>query len=418
MSAPALAPPPEPVSRVVTALREVGHEAWLVGGCVRDRLQGRPVNDWDVATDAEPEQVLALFRKVIATGLQHGTVTVVEEGLPIEVTTFRVEEGYTDGRRPDRVVYTRDLVADLGRRDFTINAMAWDPLAGAIVDPYDGRGDLARRLLRAVGDPIERFTEDGLRPMRAVRFACVHALSIDPPTLAAIPATLDTFRKVAVERILVELHKTLLAERAAWGVETLRETGLLAEFLPEVASLAPTEHVRIAVALTPPPSGLAPRLAVLLHAADLSGDPLKRLRFSNAEREEVMRLLAHRTLDAGLPRTDAQVRALVAEVGPGALDALLAYRLAAARRDPAETAAWRALAERIDRLDARSPPHTTRDLAIDGRAVMQVLGERPSRRVGQVLDALLQRVFEDPTLNTPERLRALVPDIAASLEVP
>lgn len=410
-----LDPPPAAVLRVVAALHAAGYEAWLVGGCVRDRLQGRPVNDWDVTTDAEPTRVQALFPKVIATGLQHGTVTVVEDHLPIEVTTYRVEEGYTDGRRPDRVAYTRDLKEDLARRDFTINAIAWDPESGVIVDPFGGRVDLRARLLRAVGDPVERFTEDGLRPMRAVRFACVHDLAIDPPTWAAIPATLATFRKVAVERILVELCKTLLSARAAWGAATLRDTGLLGEFLPEVAALPDAVWARLAHALTPPPDGLVARLAILLHGADLGADPLGRLRFSNQDRARTARLLDWRALDPAAPRTDADVRRLVAEVGPDLLDELLAYRGALARGDAAEAAAWTALAERIDRLAARAGPHAARDLAVDGRAVMQALAEPPSRRVGLVLDALLHRVWEDPSLNTRERLLALVPEVAAGL---
>ena len=162
---------PAAIMHLLRRLHGAGHRAYLVGGCVRDLLRGVPVSDWDIATIARPEEVLKIFPFAIPTGLKHGTVTVPTDVGPCEVTTFRIEWGYTDARRPDRVEFVTDLEADLARRDFTVNAIAWDPLHGKEVDPFGGRGDLSARLLRAVGSPVDRFREDGLRPIRAARFA-------------------------------------------------------------------------------------------------------------------------------------------------------------------------------------------------------------------------------------------------------
>ena len=200
MSEPMHARIPADVLAVCRRLRGAGHEAHLVGGGVRDMLLGRPPADFDVATDAVPETVMELFGKnfAVPTGLKHGTVTVLTDTSPprhVEVTTFRGEGTYLDGRRPSSVTYVKSLAEDLARRDFTMNAIADDPLADAVSDPFDGRGDLTKGLIRAVGDPIARFREDGLRPMRAVRQAAQLGFGIDPPTQAAIEPTLDVFAR-------------------------------------------------------------------------------------------------------------------------------------------------------------------------------------------------------------------------------
>lgn len=393
--------PPASALKVLATLGEAGHEGWLVGGCVRDAILGRPVNDWDVATDARPEVVLTLFRKAIPTGLQHGTVTVVEGGDPIEVTTYRVEGEYTDGRRPDQVAFTADLTADLARRDFTINAMAYNPLLQAIVDPFDGQGDLERRTIRAVGAPHERFGEDGLRPMRAVRFATVLDLQIEPATWAAIEATLPTFAKVSVERIQVELVKLLAAPLAPRGLRQLRDCGLLGGFLPEVAGLDSARFDRLCAAL--PPLDLDGRLGALLLASGLSADALcQRLRFSNATRKA----LADRTRSAPDPASLEAPFALRRFVAP--IEDLPGW-LALQRAWAVDPAPWDALATRIAACDARSAPRSARELALDGKAIIAATGLTPSRRLGRILDWLLDRVWHDPTLNTVGALTALLP---------
>ncbi|MGZ6080600.1 MAG: CCA tRNA nucleotidyltransferase, partial [Myxococcaceae bacterium] len=189
---------PAGVRSLLERLQSAGHESWLVGGGVRDLLRGQHPKDWDIATQALPEEVTRLFRRVVPTGIAHGTVTVLTPEGHVEVTTFRAESAYVDGRRPESVAFHRDLVADLARRDFTINALAFDPVGGRFRDPFGGQEDLGRRRVRCVGAAVERFGEDGLRPLRAIRFATVLDFELDAETEAAIPGTLGVFDKVAL----------------------------------------------------------------------------------------------------------------------------------------------------------------------------------------------------------------------------
>ena len=215
-------------------LRHAGKRSWIVGGCVRDSLLGKPISDWDVATDALPSELMKLFPKAIPTGLQHGTVTVVMRGQHYEVTTLRGETTYSDGRRPDAVHFVDDIVADLARRDFTIHAIAVDPSNGLLVDPFDGRQDLERRTIRCVGKAIERFSEDGLRVLRAARFSATLGFDLDPDTFAAIAPTLDTFRKVSAERVRDEWMKTMKARAPSRAFEIMRTSGILGVSCPEM----------------------------------------------------------------------------------------------------------------------------------------------------------------------------------------
>ena len=224
---------PAYVRDVITGLQGAGHQAFLVGGCVRDMLRDQVPKDFDLATSARPEEVQGCFKRVMPTGVEHGTVTVVIGHQHVEVTTFRSEAEYLDGRRPSKVEFQREIDADLARRDLTINAMAWDPVGGRFVDPFGGQADLAAGIVRCVRSARERFSEDGLRALRAVRFATVLGFSIDPETEHAIAPTIPVFRKVAPERVNQEFAKLLLAPRAAHGLALLRSTGLLSEFLPE-----------------------------------------------------------------------------------------------------------------------------------------------------------------------------------------
>ncbi|HSN89849.1 MAG TPA: tRNA cytidylyltransferase, partial [Anaeromyxobacteraceae bacterium] len=258
---------PGPVLDVLRRLDGAGHRSWLVGGAVRDLLLHRPRDsaDFDVATPATPEEVTALFPKVIPTGIAHGTVTVLSRGTHVEVTTFRGEGTYLDGRRPEKVVFHRDLEADLARRDFTMNALAYDPIAPEFRDPHGGRADLRRRVVRAVGEPGERFGEDGLRPLRAVRFAAQLGYALHPRTLAAIPGALPVVRKVSIERVAEELTRLALAPHVDRGVELMLRTGLLKVVVPDLAGLAPALVRHAAKVAGAVPAEPAVRLAALLH---------------------------------------------------------------------------------------------------------------------------------------------------------
>lgn len=402
-----LAPPPEAALSVLDRLQAAGYEAYCVGGCVRDRLIGRGVGDWDLTTNALPEQVAALFDHVIPTGMAHGTVTVVSGGLNIEVTTYRVDLGYTDGRRPDGVAFTRSLAEDLARRDFTMNAMAWDPRRGLLVDLYAGRADLAAGCVRAVGEPEARFREDGLRALRAVRFASVLGLDIEPATWDAIGRTLEVFARVSAERIQVEVVKTLMSPRPGWGALRLAESGLLGVFLPAwPTSCMPA----VADALGRAAPDLAIRLGVFLSPlVDGAEAALDALRFSNALRTSVLGMLRTFALRPDHALDAAAVRALAAAIGRGGLDAALGLHAAL------QTPTWAGFAARLDAAGARTCPLVPKELALTGHEVMAALQLPPSRIVGRLMDALLRRVWADPTLNTREGLVGVLPSVYAEV---
>ena len=447
---------PPDVLAICKRLREAGHAAFVVGGSVRDLLIGRAPGDFDVATSAHPEATMRIFgtRYAIPTGLQHGTVTVLAGNPPaqrhVEVTTFRGEGTYLDGRRPSTVTFGATLDEDLSRRDFTMNAIAYDPTSGAITDPFDGQGDIARKIVRAVGDPILRFSEDGLRPMRAVRQAAQLEFALDPDTQAAIPRTLGSFRKVSAERIRDELRKLLLAPTPSRGLECMRVTGLLAEVLPE---LLPTvgcvqnrfhkhdvyTHTLATVDAAVP--DFIVRMAALLHdlgkpqtQAPREDSPGEhsffrheqigtamadaiciRLKLPATERNTICALVSGHMFFYTPDWTDGTVRRFVRRVGPELVPALFALREAdVASRGQGEDprCETRDLSARIAKVASEDAALRVTDLAIDGKDVMRVLGIPPSRRVGEVLEQLLEKVLDDPKLNDRDTLETLVRSMA------
>ena len=446
---------PDDVVALCRRLVAAGHQAHLVGGGVRDLLLGRPPADFDVATSAHPEQVLALFGSgwAIPTGLQHGTVTVLTDATPrrsVEVTTFRGEGAYVDGRRPSSVSYVSALDEDLGRRDFTMNAVGFDPLAGRVTDPFDGQGDLSRKLVRAVGDPLARFREDGLRPMRAVRQAAQLEFAIDPPTLAAIPLTLDVVRKVSAERIRDELLKLLGAAHPSRGLELMRTTGLLGEVLPEllegvgvvqnrfhkhdvynhtlsvVDSTRGDAIVRLGALLhdvgkpraQQPREGAPGEFSFFKHeyvGAEMAAAICRRLKLSTSERERVVAIVANHMFFYTPDWTDGTVRRFVRRVGAGGVDDLFALRegdIAGRGFGEDPDVELGELRRRIGEVAAADAALKITDLAVDGQDVMRVLGIGPSRQIGVVLERLLERVLDEPSLNERQRLEALIREVA------
>jgi tRNA nucleotidyltransferase (CCA-adding enzyme) len=382
---------PPHVLDVVARLREKGHATFLVGGCVRDILLGTAPKDFDVATAAHPPQVQAAFPKVIPTGIQHGTVTVLARGQPVEVTTFRTESEYLDGRRPSKVEFHSEIEADLSRRDFTINAMAFDPIGGELVDPFGGQHDLAVRRVRCVRDAFERFSEDGLRPLRAVRIATVLEFELEPDTEAAIPRTLQVFAKVAGERVQQELAKLLLARAPGRGLRWLASTGLLGVFLAELLPFDPAR----AEAVDRAPRDVALRLAALLQGKGGLRDLLIRLKFPTKVVEEVA-LIVEQPPPAD--PTDPELRRWMAKVGRGEVERALEVAIACGLPN-ADRVAARARAQL-----AENPPLAAKDLALQGREIMVALGIGPSPRVGEATRFLIDRVLENPALNTPSAL--------------
>jgi tRNA nucleotidyltransferase (CCA-adding enzyme) len=387
---------PAAVRRVLGTLAGAGHEAVVVGGALRDACLGRPVADWDVATSAPSEGVLALFPRAVPIGLRHGTVMVPSEAGPIDVTTWRAG----------------GLAADLGRRDFTINAMALAVPAGAErgaahwIDPMGGLADLRARRLRAVGDAGARLDEDPLRALRALRLAAELDLAVDPALEQAIRARAGGLRRVAPERVRAELERLLLAPGAARAVAALRELGLEAALVGPLAADAPA----VVGALAP---DLTLRLAGWLRGRDAAA-LLARLRFPRGRSDAVAGLVRLHPIDrsaepAGLGR-------LLVRLERAGVEALLALReaeLAAGSEGPRETAAVRerlgALRVALERLErAGVLPDGRPRLGIGGREVMEWLGTGPGPHVGDALRFLTERVLEDPSLNRPAALRELL----------
>jgi tRNA nucleotidyltransferase (CCA-adding enzyme) len=437
----ALSPPPA-VRRIAGRLESAGFETWAVGGAVRDRVMGRPAGDWDLATAARPAQVRRLFRRTVPLGIEHGTVGVLDRGKLYEVTTFR-RDVETFGRHA--VVEFADRVEDdLARRDFTINALAWHPLSGRLLDPFEGRRDLAERRLRTVGAPEERFAEDYLRVLRALRFAGQFELEIEPATWAPLEPPTPHLDRLSAERVREELMKVLTQIRtASRALDLYRAAGVLARLFPELAALegerpdrAPRDlwatTLRAVDALPPARPGL--RLAALLHAIgmppartrDLRGgtrytghevlgarkadDVMLRLKASNAERERVTRLVRHQRDLFPPDAPDAGVRRWLRHIGPDLVNDLFRLRFALWRAEatgetrPDDLLQRAAMARRVIRS---RPPLGTADLAIGGRELM-ALGLEPGPRFRQVLDDLLERVTDDPSLNRPDSLLDLV----------
>jgi tRNA nucleotidyltransferase (CCA-adding enzyme) len=441
---------PAEVLGIAGRLQAAGQRAWIVGGCVRDVLLGRAATDWDLATDARPEALLRLFPNAVPTGLQHGTVTVVVDGEHYEVTTLRGETTYSDGRRPDAVHFVDDIVADLARRDFTVNAIAVDPGSAALIDPFGGRADLRAKRLRAVGAAHERFAEDGLRVLRAARFCATLEFELDEATRAAIAPTLDTFRKVSPERVRDEWLKTMRGRRPSRAFELMRDTGMLAITCPELL-----EGVGMAQnkwhAFDVWRHGMACmdacvgdpvlRIAALLHdvgkprtrafsdktqdwtfyehdriGAEIADPICQRLKFSTDERQRIVALVRHHLFHYD-QWTDAAVRRWIKRVGRDRVEDLFALNEADLRGkadqvEPEAMAPLLQMREHVARVLAAGAALSVRDLAVDGRDLMRELGLPPGPRLGRLLDQLLDRVLSEPGLNARgallEAARALV----------
>jgi tRNA nucleotidyltransferase (CCA-adding enzyme) len=414
---------------VCRVLAAAGHQAVTVGGAVRDALLGRAPGDWDVATSARPDQVMALFKHTIPTGMQHGTVTVVTgrgADTHVEVTSFRGEGAYSDARRPDAVVFGVPLTEDLARRDLVVNAIAYDPSTGDIHDPFGGREDLAARRLRAVGNAVERFTEDGLRVMRAVRFAAQLEFELDPATENGIAPALPSLAKVSRERVCDELRKILGARQPSRALVIARRTGILNTILPALDAAIADEaawlervdrvvaDVRLAALLVPLSAADAVPLPGLAGArsndADVEQDRsqahldlevvrrvagiLRALKFSNIECDLAAQLVGVVRAERRRDWSSADVRRLLAELDRD-------KRLRAA--DVWVNDVLAAEARRV--LDAREPLSVA-DLAVTGKDVMVALDQPPGPAIGRILGMLLERVLEDPTRNTRDRLLA------------
>lgn len=427
--------------QIIKTLKAAGFAAYLVGGCVRDFLLGKTPEELDITTSARPNEVAKLFKKVVPTGIKYGTVTVLLSDGQYEVTTFRSDEKYVDGRHPSNVKFTDDIHKDISRRDFTINALAFDPETDRLIDDFNGQTDLKNRTIRTVGDPLERFSEDGLRPVRACRLAAKLDFEIEPKTFAAIGRTLGIVKKVAPERIHDEIIKLLSADKPSVGFDLMRKSGLLGLILPELEICfgveQPPQYHKFDVYWhslyscdAAPKNNYRLRLAALLHdigkpsckagytfynhdraGVKIADKILKRLKFSNDDIKQITNLIGNHMFEYTSEWGDAAVRRFIRRVGGVEnVDDLFALRQADAEAMEHE-AGWEYLNElrkRVDKVIAEENALAVSDLKVSGNDVMKVLKIKPGPKVGQTLKALLEKVLDKPSLNEREKLLELI----------
>ncbi|MBR1849262.1 MAG: CCA tRNA nucleotidyltransferase [Lachnospiraceae bacterium] len=431
---------PSDVKFIIEKLEAAGFEAYAVGGCVRDQIMGREPNDWDITTSATPYEVKDIFHKTVDTGLVHGTVTVILHGEGYEVTTYRIDGEYEDGRHPKQVSFTASLEEDLKRRDFTINAMAYNESHG-LVDLFGGLEDLEKGVIRCVGEPMERFSEDALRMMRAVRFSAQFGYEIEEATREAVRKLAPTLEKVSVERIQVELTKLLTSGHPDFFRECY-ELGLTELFMPEFDACMTCEqhnphhaytvgeHTLIGMQHVPADKVL--RLTMLLHdigkvetkttdeagidhfrghpvkSAEMAKVILRRLRYDNQTIHDVVRLVEFHDWDIHIEARKKSVRKAVAKIGQDFFPEMFEINLAdtLAQSDYLRK-------EKLEKLDALKALYqeilrdkeclTLKDLAVNGQDLMAA-GVQPGKQIGQILNAMLQDVLEYPEHNDKEHL--------------
>lgn len=426
---------PEAVIAVCSRLKSHGFEAYVVGGAVRDLLLQREGFDWDVTTSATPDLVMSIFAHTAPTGIKHGTVTVIVGNSKIEVTTMRKEGVYADGRRPSSVCFVDDIETDLARRDFTINAIAYDPIDDRLVDPFGGCKDLRAQVIRAVGDPDRRFAEDRLRMLRAVRIACALEFTIEKNTLEGIVRNSASIASISAERIRDEFLKIMGCEKPSRGIELMRTTGLLVHIIPELlegygvnqnryhAYTVYEHNLRTADAL--PKTDTYLRVAGLFHdigkprvkqgehfyghereSANIARDVLTRLRFPRRAVARIVHLIENHMFQYTPDWSDAAVRRFIRRVGIEHLDDLFELRRAdRAGSERPEDSHLDELVQRVRRVLFAGDCLTVRDLAVNGEDIKRLLKPgMPKSTIGVVLRQLLEEVIEEPSLNDRQTL--------------
>ena len=430
-----------------------GFSAYLVGGAVRDMLLGKEVHDWDISTNARPEQVMQIFHRVIPTGIAHGTVTIHIYGHQIETTTFRTEADYSDGRHPDSVFFADSIEADLSRRDFTMNAIAAELGTGKIVDPFDGESDIKKKIIRTVGNPLDRFAEDGLRPVRAIRFAGQLGFSIEEKTFKALsePEILKKTAGISVERFRDEWCKMLQTEKPSVCLKLLEETGILALFIPEFSSCRGclqndgrgfhdfdvADHLFYACDGAPKEKLLV-RLAAFYHdigkpecktieqigdthlihfhgheeiSAKKTFDSMTKLKFSNEQIKTVVHLVKEHMFFYESKWSDVAVRRFIIRVGKENFENLFDLRLAdiyGMHNAPLlyTSPVWYNLLElktRIQEIEEKQTALSLKELAVNGKDLI-ALGIPAGKQMGCILQELFETVLDSPAMNEKEKL--------------
>ncbi len=453
---------PDELKKMNEIFSQNGFEAYLVGGAVRDMLLGKKADDWDVTTNAKPEEVMKIFRRVIPTGIDHGTVTVHFSGQEIEVTTFRTESDYSDGRHPDKVEYAGHIEEDLSRRDFTMNAIAASLEDGHIVDPYGGVEDLKKGIIRTVGIPHERFMEDGLRPVRALRFASKLQFSIEKDTYSEIfeENVQKKIASISVERFRDELMKMMASPKPSVGLKMMEETGVLKIFMDELSVCRGCiqkddrgyhifdvmDHNIYACDGAPKEKPLL-RLAAFLHdcgkpaskvertveghkinnfynhekySVEIARSLMTKLKFSNAEIDYVCHLIENHMFHYESSWSDAAVRRFIVRVGLDSFDDLIDLRLAdmygkynadVRLHNSAGCANLVELTDRVKALAAQSCALSLKDLKVNGKDLIAE-GIPAGKKLGKILNELFQTVLDDPKMNDREKLLKLAKNLA------
>lgn len=445
---------PSELKKMNAIFEQSGFSAYLVGGAVRDITMGRTPHDWDLATNAKPEEVMKIFNKVIPTGIAHGTVTVHFMKKEIEVTTFRTEADYSDGRHPDKVEYAATIEEDLSRRDFTMNAMAINLSDGKLIDPFKGKKDIKKKIIRTVGKPEERFTEDGLRPVRAIRFSAKLGFQIEKATFTAMKKAevLKKTQSVSPERFRDELMKMLEAEKPSHGLKIMEECGVMAIFIPELLTgrnlsqaddrgyhiFDVLDHNYYACDGAPKEKPLL-RLAALLHDTgkfeaknEREKDGFKiinfynhenysektaeklmtRLKFSNAQIEYVCHLIKNHMFHYESTWSDAAVRRFLVKVKPEYVEDLIDLRLAdmygkynedVRKHDSPACQLLTELLDRIKKIEDEKNALSLKNLAVNGKDLIEI-GIPAGKELGSILNELFETVLEDPAQNQKETL--------------
>ena len=434
---------PDDVKIIINKLNNVGFKAYMAGGCVRDSLMGRIPHDYDVTTNAKPNDMLEIFKdfKIIETGIKHGTVTVVINNINYEVTTFRIDGDYSDNRHPDSVKFVDDITLDLSRRDFTINAMAYNEEEG-LIDPFNGSYDLQNRLIKCVGNPNERFEEDALRMLRAQRFSAQLNFEIDMDTWISISQNSLLIKNVSTERINAELCKILLSHDP-WKIQSLYFSKLSKYFFPEFDAMWECEQNtpwhftdvgnHTVTALENSKNDLVLRLAILFHdtgkpfakttttegidhfyhhpvkSAEIAKDIMTRLHFDNQTIADVITLVSHH--DATIDLNKRSIKRMLNKMGEELFFKLLDLQYADCSAQNLELSQ-----EKIDLLPQvremaktileEKEPFGIKDLAINGNDMIE-LGYKPSKELGDTLSTMLELVIDNPEINTKNQLQAI-----------
>lgn len=388
----------------VTALERLedsGHKAYLVGGCLRDMMMGRQPHDFDIATSAEPETVMSIFSdfEVIPTGIKHGTVTVMIDGEPIEITTFRKDSDYSDGRRPDSITFTDKIEDDLSRRDFTINAMAFG-LDGEIVDPFGGKSDIKSRVIRTVGSAEDRFSEDGLRILRAIRFASVLGFTIEKETAEAIHKLSRMLDKVSFERVFSEISKIILSEKPSIQFREFKD--VFSRVAPELSEIKDFEHTLETVDRVEPEIAL--RFTALLHTLgeEQADSVLRKLKSDGATIQKVTKLV--RFFDTDIDSSKVAVKKLMSEMGESDFFSLIKLKIA---DEPEKTAEFEKVKQIAEKVIADKECFKLKDMDVKGDDLIKS-GMVMGPEIGKTLSMLLDKVISEEVANDKDSLMQII----------